>query len=661
MTMKKLHRHILLCLLSGLSVSLHAATPETSATQPADLRLSYNNDLIVDLAVGLWCIPMPYDYDNDGITDLLVSCPDTPYKGLYRFHNIGTNQKPLFDKAERVDTGKNDVMLSYVNGEPRVLGEAIEYLDFPTKFFGQGQPIEVEGGIPGADFIKIRSKMWNYVDWDADGDQDIIVGVGEWGDYGWDNAFNAEGKWTRGPLHGWVYLLENVNGKYINRGKILAGDAPIDVYGSPTPNVADFDGDGDLDIICGEFVDKMTWFENIGTRTEPKFAPGRLLSNKQGTIIMDLEMIVPVAYDFDGDGHPDLLVGDEDGRIAYLRNTGKVKNGMPQFTSPEYLKQKADALKFGALSTPYAIDWDGDGKQDIISGNSAGYLCFIKNLDGDASAPAWAAPQFLTVNGEPIRIQAGYNGSIQGPCEAKWGYTVLNVADWDGDGINDIIINSIWGKIQWFKGKKSGGTDFEPARDVLVAWEGPAPKPAWNWWNPEPNTLATQWRTTPCVIDWNNDGLPDLIMLDHEGYLSYFERFEKDGERWLRPGKRIFICDNASTFDHQYNIEKEEAGILRLNEGEAGKSGRRKFCFVDWDGDGDLDLIANSRNAEWFENMGTDEKGNTHFMFRGNIANARLAGHTTCPTPVDWNNDGVPDILLGAEDGHFYLLKNNVR
>ena len=41
--------------------------------------------------------------------------------------------------------------------------------------------------------------------------------------------------------------------------------------------------------------------------------------------------------------------------------------------------------------------------------------------------------------------------------------------------------------------------------------------------------LVTQWRTTPCVVDWNKDGLNDLVMLDHEGYLAFFQR-EKRGE-----------------------------------------------------------------------------------------------------------------------------------
>ena len=42
----------------------------------------------------------------------------------------------------------------------------------------------------------------------------------------------------------------------------------------------------------------------------------------------------------------------------------------------------------------------------------------------------------------------------------------------------------------------------------------------------------------------------------------------------------------------------------------------------------------------------------------GNLDTLNLAGHDTSPTTVDWNNDGIPDLLVGAEDGHFYYLRN---
>ena len=49
-----------------------------------------------------------------------------------------------------------------------------------------------------------------------------------------------------------------------------------------------------------------------------------------------------------------------------------------------------------------------------------------------------------------------------------------------------------------------------------------------------------------------------------------------------------------------YDFVDEENRPLRLNSGQAGRSGRRKIAVTDWDGDGRLDLLLNSKNADWF-------------------------------------------------------------
>ena len=652
----------LVCCLSPADI--FAARPDGGRELPDAVPLRHNDPgLTVDLGVGLWGIPLPVDYDRDGVIDLLVSCPDTPYKGLWFFRNIGTARRPLFASAIRIsEKGLNNIRMSEVGGEACVLSCNTEHLDFfLAPPYARERRIDYAGEVLGATYRKSRSNMWNYVDWNGDGGRDILVGIDTWDDYGWDNAYDAAGRWTRGPLHGYVYLIEDTPEGYVNRGKIEAGGRTIDVYGAPNPCIADFDGDGDLDLICGEFVDGLTWFENVGTRTEPRFAAGRQIANAAGDIRFHIEMIVPVVKDWDGDGRPDLIVGDEDGRVAWVRNTGKVRDGMPQFESPVYFRQRADLVKFGALTTPCAFDWDGDGKTDIIAGNSAGEIAFIRNVSGGAN-PVWDAPKLFTAGGAPIHIQAGENGSIQGPAERKWGYTVLSVADWDGDGLPDIIVNSIWGKIEWYR--NLGAKDrlaLAPAQPVRVAWEGEAPKPAWNWWNPEPGTLVTQWRTTPVARDWNGDGLTDLVVVDHEGYLAYFERFrDAGGNLMLRPGRRIFHGTNCSLYDPKKGVRDTAPGLLRLNGAEAGKSGRRKICFTDWDGDGRLDLIVDSHNAALFRNV-REENGEVWYEYAGNLSSTVLAGHTTCPTPVDFDGDGRPELLLGAEDGHFYLIENTAR
>src|SRR5690606_41492059 len=91
---------------------------------------------------------------------------------------------------------------------------------------------------------------------------------------------------------------------------------------------------------------------------------------------MDLQMILPTAIDWTGDGHMDLIIGDEDGRVALLKNTGQVKDRMPVFEDPYYFQQKPDKVKFGALATPNSIDWDGAGDEDLTTGNTAGNIGF---------------------------------------------------------------------------------------------------------------------------------------------------------------------------------------------------------------------------------------------------------------------------------------------
>ena len=407
--------------------------------------------------------------------------------------------------------------------------------------------------------------------------------------------------------------------------KVMAGGRPVDPFGMPSPMWGDFDGDGDLDLICGEFRDGFTFYENTGTRTKPVYAAGRPLTSAGVPVRMDLCMITPTAVDFDGDGDLDLICGDEDGRVAFIENTGKVVDGMPQFLPPRYFRQFAADVKFGALATPYAVDWDGDGLEDLIPGNSAGYVAFIRNLGGTPTR--WAAPVYLTAGGALIREQAGPNGSIQGPAEAKWGYSVLSVADWDGDGLPDIMTNGIWGKVVWYKniGTRTAPR-LAPAQPVEVAPGAVSPKPAWNWWNPAGREFVTQWRTTPQMIDWNGDGLMDLVMSDHEGYLALFERKRAaDGTLTLSAGQRVFWSEGASVFNSNGLPQNKESGLLRINDGVNGRSGRRTFCITDWDGDGQLDLLFNSApNVNFLRGLGRDAQGRWRFRDEGQIGRAHV-------------------------------------
>ena len=438
-----------------------------------------------------------------------------------------------------------------------------------------------------------------------------------------------------------------------------AGGKPVDTYGCPSPNFEDFDNDGDLDLLCGEFVDGFTYFQNVGTRKEPKYAAGVALKNASGKPLeMELQMIVPVAIDWDYDGDVDLVVGDEDGRVALVENTGILEEQLPVFKAPVYFQQKADTLKSGALATPVGFDWDNDGDYDIVSGNTAGYIEWFENLSGaGVEDPKWAKPIKIEAGGRVYRPMAGRNGSIQGPAEAKWGYTTLSIADWDCDDLPDILVNGIWGRIEWLKNTGTiESPRFAAAQSIEVSWKDGAQKPEWMWWSPKPNELVSQWRTTPVAVDWTGDGLMDLVMLDHEGYLALFRRVrDASGLRLLGP-ERVFDAVNNSVTSSGHGVIEKGPGILRLNNGTAGRSGRRKIWVADWNGDGKLDLLVNSTNANLLLQR-TSEDGRWAFEDVGPLVERNIRGHTTSPTVVDFNGDGKPDYLGGAEDGRMYYVR----
>ena len=651
----------LLLLAAGLS-------PATgrSAESPAITRLAYNNPgLLVDLGVGLWAWPLPMDFNGDGLMDLVVACTDKPSNGIYVFINTGevdpATHLPVFSAARRLGPAGPSPQISYVKGRPVVTTSGNVYPAFATSGFEK--PVVL--GDPAAIHLEkgnIRANQWKFVDYDGDGRTDLVVGIDFWGDYGWDDAWDERGRWENGPLHGYVYLLRNTgtdeHPTYAAPQKILTTEGkPMDVYGMPSPCFGDFRGTGKLDLICGEFIDGFTFLENIGTRTEPKYAPGRRLMNSGAPLKMDLCMITPTAVDFNGDGHLDLVCGDEDGRVAFIENTGKVVDGQPQFLPPRYFRQHADRVKFGALAAPVSIDWDGDGLEDLIVGNTAGYIGFIKNLGGDPMR--WAAPVYLSAAGQVIREQAGPNGSIQGPAEAKWGYTNPAVGDWDGDGLPDILTNGIWGRVLFYK---NIGTRTAPrlaaAQTVEVAWTGATPKPAWMWWNPAGKDLVTQWRTTPLMVDLNKDGLMDLVMLDREGYLAFFERRRRaDGGLELLEPRRIFWGEGISAYDGSGRPLNDQSGWLRLNERRAGGSGRRTFTLFDWDGDGTLDLLVNSvTNVNVLRGLGRDDQGRWKFKDVGPVHTHLLAAHSTTPTIAHWGPAASPVLVIGAEDGFLYSL-----
>jgi hypothetical protein len=169
---------------------------------------------------------------------------------------------------------------------------------------------------------------------------------------------------------------------------------------------------------------------------------------------------------------------------------------------------------------------------------------------------------------------------------------------------------------------------------------------------------VTQWRTTPAMIDWNQDGLMDLVMLDREGYLAFFERRRSAaGALELLPPQRVFWSEDISAYDGSGRPRNAESGLLRLNDRRAGGSGRRTFTFFDWDRDGQMDILVNATpNVNVLRGLGRDAAGLWRFKDMGPVHPHPLASHSTTPTIARWPAPSGQTLVIGAEDGFFYTL-----
>ena len=295
-------KNTVLLLVAIVLIAVMALTTQHAVAAGLE-RIKYNNPgLVVDLGVGLWAMPLPMDFDGDGDNDLVVATRCKPDNGIYFFENTsGDVRFPIFKPGIRLSYATRNMQISYVGDSYHILTPGRYYPDFKAKFLRDGGPVPYKKA-----FYAGRANHWKFCDYDGDEVIDLVMGASDWRGYGWDDAYDSDGVWTRDRLHGYVYFIKNVGTneepEYGEALQIKTGEDPLDVYGNPHPNLADWDKDGDLDIVCGEFLDKLTYFENIGTRKGPRYAKGRFLTYEGKIIKMDLEMIAPVALDWDKDG-----------------------------------------------------------------------------------------------------------------------------------------------------------------------------------------------------------------------------------------------------------------------------------------------------------------------------------------------------------------------
>jgi hypothetical protein len=164
----------------------------------------------------------------------------------------------------------------------------------------------------------------------------------------------------------------------------------IDVGSRSSVAIADFDGDGDCDLCLSSGGGEVQIFENKGSAASPLFSNIPSYTKKLSAFYCTVS-----AGDLTGDGAPDLFIGEFSGGLRLLRN-----NSTPGNFNFEQIPFQLDSVNVGNSSAPCIGDVDHDGVDDILIGNSAGTLRYYRNI-GTNSQPLF---QFISDIFNGIRV-----------------------------------------------------------------------------------------------------------------------------------------------------------------------------------------------------------------------------------------------------------------
>lgn len=182
----------------------------------------------------------------------------------------------------------------------------------------------------------------------------------------------------------------------------------------------DFDDDGRIDLLCGEFNGIVHHYHNVGTAAEPVLEHRGILKYGEQDIQVGL-YAVPRTVDWNADGLLDLIVGGSDGRVRLYINEGMP--GRPVFLVEQFVQDGGVDLTVGNRAAPCIGDLDGDGLWDLAVGDYWGRVRFFRN-EGQPGAPLFSGGEFLACSGETIRVQS---------CIRPY------AVDWTGDGDLDLV------------------------------------------------------------------------------------------------------------------------------------------------------------------------------------------------------------------------------
>ncbi|MEZ5013444.1 MAG: hypothetical protein R2794_04070, partial [Chitinophagales bacterium] len=410
-----------------------------------------------------------YDYNCDGIEDIVCGYDQgiRLYKALW--DGDGLHYVLDVDKLQYSEAGFNFDL-------------AVGYIDIP----GIGD-VDMDGDV---DVLTFNFATGGTVDYFQNKQVENGLPCGTWD---MEHVESCWGNFYESGLHKTLDLDFACKGVTHKDG----------LHAGSTFMLFDEENDGDMDVVLGDLA-----FGNLTRIINGGDAMTAHITEQDTTFpsysVPYEKPLFPAAFyiDIDNDGKKDMLVSPNNRNfsenhinVSYYKDISTDDTVEFQYKTDTLIV--SDMLDFGEGAFPVFFDYDYDGLQDLIIGNTGYY-------DGGANTSQIALyrntgtatlPQYSLVNSDFGGLSA---------------FGFHNIAptffDGDGDGDADMLIGTEEGFVQYFK---NIGPPGGPAQFILFGA---------NYQGIDPGQNAA-----PQAIDVNGDALPDLIIGEKNGNLNYYE------------------------------------------------------------------------------------------------------------------------------------------
>ena len=300
----------------------------------------------------------------------------------------------------------------------------------------------------------------------------------------------------------WLYL-NNDDTEYPDfsfRTPAFLQEDMIDLGGSTSPAFFDYDEDGDLDLFVatkGDFYqthytsDCVWLFENIGDTTKAVF---RIKDTNYFNIrSYNFKSISPHFADINGDSRKDLILGLENGKVAYFKNTSPIGST----AAFEFVSSELPGINTGAFSVPFVYDLNGDGLPDMFCGQKNGNIHYYENT-GTATSP------YFTLVNDTF-------GGISFPSTDRE-YSAPVIFDLDKDGKADLLLGTRQGKLLFYPSINAISGALFSGQPIIIRdtiSRKSIDKPIGSY-------------LKPAVAYLNQSGYADFFLGNHRGGLLYY-------------------------------------------------------------------------------------------------------------------------------------------